>query len=87
MLTNDIISFEQPGHGIFSKYLDTFFLPHYCCKILTSKIYYSLLCQKIAVWVANNVDTDETPHSVVSHLGLHSLLRLVCPNTYEKYGI
>ena len=26
---------------------------------------------KIARWVANSEDPDETPHSVVSHLGLH----------------
>ena len=37
--------------------------------------------------MANNVDPDETPHSVASHLGLYCLLRLVCQNTYGKYGI
>ena len=30
---------------------------------------------------------DETPLSAASHLGLHCLLRPVCPNTYSKYGI
>ena len=30
----------------------------------------------------NSVDLDETPRSAASHLGLHCLLRLVCPNTY-----
>ena len=44
-----------------------------------------MLCLKIAGWVANSVDPDETPHCVASHLGLHCLLRLVCPNTYGKY--
>ena len=32
--------------------------------------------------MASSVDPDETPHSVASHLGLHCLLRLNCPNTY-----
>ena len=36
--------------------------------------------------MANSVDPDETPRFVASHLGLHCLLRLVCPNTYGKYG-
>ena len=36
--------------------------------------------------MANSVDTDETPHSAASHLGLYCLLRPVCPNTYGKYG-
>ena len=41
-----------------------------------------MLCLKIAVWVANIVDPDETPRSAASHLGLHCLLRPVCLNTY-----
>ena len=36
--------------------------------------------------MANSVDPDETPRSAASHLGLYSLLRPVCPNTYGKYG-
>ena len=49
-------------------------------------IYYPMLCLKIARWVTNSVDPDETPHFVASHLGLHCLLRPICPNTYGKYG-
>ena len=45
-----------------------------------------MLCLKIAGWVANSVDPDETPSSTASHLGLNCLLRPVCPNTYGKYG-
>ena len=45
-----------------------------------------MLCLKIAGWVANNVEPDEMPHSVASHLGLHCLLRSVCPNTLVKYS-
>ena len=41
-----------------------------------------MLCLKLVGWVANSVNADET-----SHLGLHCLLRLVCPNTYGKYSI
>ena len=44
------------------------------------------MCLKIAVWVAISVDPDETPCSAASHLGLHCLLRPVCPNTVGKYG-
>ena len=43
--------------------------------------YYPILCLKISGWVANSVDPDETPRSVASHLGLHCLLRHVCPKT------
>ena len=46
-----------------------------------------MLCLKIAEWMANVVDLDEMPDSMACHLGLHSLLRPVCPNTYGKYGI
>ena len=36
-------------------------------------------------WISDSVDPDQLPHSVASDLGLHCLLRLVCPNTWEKY--
>ena len=45
-----------------------------------------MFCLKIAGWVANSVDPDETPPQVASHLDLHCLLRPVCLNTYGKYG-
>ena len=45
-----------------------------------------MLCLKIAGWVANSVDPDETPQNAASHLGLYCLLRPVCPNIYGKYG-
>ena len=41
---------------------------------------------KIAGWVANSVDPDQTPRSAASDLGLHCLLRSVFPNTQSKYG-
>ena len=72
---------------IYPKYSDTSTPYHTCSKIWTCTIYYLLLCQKIAGWVANSVDFDEMPHSVASQLGLHYLLSPVCPNTYDKYGI
>ena len=43
-----------------------------------------MLCLKIAVWMVTSADLDEMPLSVASHLGLHCLLRPVCPNTYGK---
>ena len=36
--------------------------------------------------VINSVDPNEKPRSVASHLGLHCLLRPVCPTIYGKYG-
>ena len=36
--------------------------------------------------MANCVDPDETPHSAASHLGLHCLLRSVCPNIYGNFS-
>ena len=45
-----------------------------------------MLCLKLAEWVANSVDPDETPYSAASNLGLHYLLRPVCPITHGKYG-
>ena len=46
-----------------------------------------MLCLKIAGWMANSVDPDEAQYSAASPLGLHCLLRPVCRNTYEKYGM
>ena len=40
----------------------------------------------VAERVANSVDSDQTPRSAASDLGLHSLSRPVCPATYSKYG-
>ena len=74
-------------YRIYPKYLDTSTSYCKCSKIWTSTIHYPMLCLKIAGWVANSVDPDETPRSVASHLGLNCLLRHVCPNTYGKYGI
>ena len=59
---------------------------HICSKIWTSTIHYPMLCLKIAGWVANSIDTVETPRSAASLLGLNCLFRPVCPNTYDKYG-
>ena len=74
-------------YRIYPKYSDTSTPYHICSKIWTSTIHYPMLCLKIAGWVANSVDPDETPHSAASHLGLYCLLRPVCPNIYGKYGI
>ena len=32
--------------------------------------------------MANSVDPDQTPRSVASDLGLHCLLRVICPNIF-----
>ena len=38
---------------------------------------------KIAGWVANSVDPDQTPQNAASDLGLHCLLRPISP--YHTY--
>ena len=43
-------------------------------------------CIEIAGWVTNKVHPDQTPRSAASDMGLHCLLRPVCPITYSKYG-
>ena len=35
----------------------------------------------------NSADPDQMPHSVASDQGQHCLLRPICPNTYDIYGI
>ena len=37
--------------------------------------------------MANSIDPDQTLHSAVSDLGLHSLPRPLCPNAYGKKGL
>ena len=37
--------------------------------------------------MATSADPDETPRSAASCLGVHCLLRPVCLNTYDIYGI
>ena len=36
--------------------------------------------------VANSADPDQTPQNAASDLGLHCLLRPVCPNTWDHDG-
>ena len=43
--------------------------------------YYLLIWLNIAGCVAKSIDFDQMPRSAVSGLGLHCLLRPVCPNT------
>ena len=56
---------------IYPKYWDALTSDHTCPKIWKSLFYYQLMClYNSAGWVANSVDPDQTPHSVVSDLGL-----------------
>ena len=36
--------------------------------------------------MANSIDPDQMPHSVVSDQGLHCLQRHICPNTWVYYS-
>ena len=80
------LTLNKSIYSNYPKYLDTSTHYHTCLKIWTSTTYYSVLCLKIAGQVANCVDPDDTPWSATSHLGLHCLLRPVCPNSYGKYS-
>ena len=71
-------------YHIYPKYLDISTPYHTYSKIWTNTIYCPMMCLKIAGWVANSVDPDETPHSAASHLGLNCLFRAVCLKTYEN---
>ena len=43
---------------------------------------------KTVGYVENSINSDQMPHSVVSDLGLHSLLRPVCTRTLSyHYGL
>ena len=76
---------QNDSYRIYPKYSDISTTFHTYSTIWTSTwiIYYL----KIAGWVANIVDPDETPQFAASHLGLHCLLRPVRPNSYGKYGM
>ena len=74
------------GYHIYPKYSDTSAPNHTFSKSWTITIFYPILCLNIAGGLTISVDPDETSLSAASHLGLHCLLRPVCPNTYVKYG-
>ena len=40
------------------------------------------MLKKTAGWEANSVDPDQMPQNAASDLGLHCLLRLVCPGAW-----
>ena len=53
-------SLLKEGYRIYPKYSDTSTPYHTCSKIWKSTIYYQIFSLKIAEWVANSVDLDET---------------------------
>ena len=60
------------------KYPDILTPYHTCPKILNKSFYW---LSKNAGLMENSADPDQTPRSAASDLGLHCLLRHVCPNT------
>ena len=65
---------------IYPEYGDTL-TPYHTCSIIRKGFCHNLMCLKITEQLVNSVDPDQTLHSAVSDIGLHCLLRLVCPNT------
>ena len=55
---------KETAYRIYSKYTDTSTLNHTCSKNWTSPLYNPMLCLKLAGWVANSVDPDETLRSL-----------------------
>ena len=76
-----MVSMLKPLHRIYPELL------HITIKAETRIFYYLMMCQKTVGWVANSVDHNQTLHSVVFNLGLYCLLRPVCLNTLNNYGI
>ena len=52
--------------------------------IFNKSIFLPMNVYKIAGWVANRVDTDQTPHSAASDLGLHCLFAQACLSEYVE---
>ena len=84
LFLSKILSFIQPRnycvhlYRSYPDYLDT--LPFYrtCSRIWTTSFYNLFLCLHITGCVVNRTG----PQNAASDLGLHCLLRPVCPNTY-----
>ena len=80
-------------NGFWFRTITVFTLSIWTPQLLTilvlkfEQVYFTARCCLKLLDEWQTVDTDEMPRSVASHLGLHSLLRPVCPNTYGKYGI
>ena len=81
-----------PNQGVqclyrkFPKYSDT---QNICCnhsKIWTKWLYHRVMSPNDADGMANSVDPDQTAPLEQSDLGLHYLLRPICPKTSENYG-
>ena len=84
LLTFDSITFlkhsSKMQNCIYPEYGGTL-TPYHTCSIIRKGFCHNLMCLKITEQLANSVDPDQTLHSAVSDIGLHCLLRLVCPNT------
>ena len=55
--------------------------------ISTTPFNYLSMCLKTAGWAASNPDLDQKLLSVASDMGLHCLLRPICPNTIGKHSM
>ena len=88
LLTFDSITFlkhsSKMQNCIYTEYGDTL-TPYHTCSIIRKGFCHNLMCLKITEQLTNSVDPYQTlhsaVHSAVSDIGLHCLLRLVCPNT------
>ena len=57
----------------------------YLYKTLNKSTLLSVDMSEIAGRLSNSVDSDQPPQNAASDLGLHRLLKSVCPNTKGKY--
>ena len=63
-----------------SKNWDTWNNYHNCPTFRTVGFYSAVLCSKDADRITNGEDPDQMLHEEQSDLGLHCLLRPICPN-------
>ena len=73
------------GYRIYLKYLYSLLFTLYFFSTSSDLLSVNYVC-KIAGRVANSADIGQTPRPAASDLGLHCLLRPVCPNAWSKYG-
>ena len=68
-------------YSMYPKYWDKTTAYHTHPKIWTYAVYYLLMCLKTAEWMANSIVSDQTQQKAVFDLGLHCLIRPICPDT------
>ena len=75
-----ILSRENQGGTVFGPIIWSPLILMILVQKWTSLFDHMIICLRIVRQVANNADPDQTPRSAASDLGLHCLVRPVCPH-------